>query len=367
MNEKLGVLLCNLGTPAAPTTKAVRTYLAEFLSDPRVVEIPRWLWLPILHGIILRIRPKRSAALYQKIWTLKGSPLLVHSQNLVKALQQELHNLASTKTKNDLLRGGAGEPSINCAQQFIESRKRQDPAPPDFKDNKLPIQITLGMRYGQPSIEQALTTLQQANCNKILVLPLFPQYSAATTASIFDAVANILKKWRTIPAIQTVTQYYNHPAYIAAIANSIQQHWQQQGQQQHLLFSYHGLPQRCVDLGDPYQQQCLSTAQLVAEQLELIPGHWSVVFQSRFGRAQWLQPYCDKTLQAMPAKGIKSVSVICPGFAVDCLETLEEINQLNRELFLQAGGKEFHYITCLNDSMAQVELLNDIIINNFCL
>lgn len=322
MSDTIGVLVTNLGTPTAPTTAAVRTYLAEFLSDSRVVEIPRPLWWLILHGIVLRIRPKRSAALYQKIWTPEGSPLLVNSQKLVNALQQKF---------------------------VIE--------------NNNSIKIVLGMRYGQPSIEQALQTLQQANCNKILVLPLFPQYSAATTASVFDAVAKVFRKWRALPELKMLTQYYKHPAYIAAIADSIQQHWQQHGQQ-HLLFSFHGLPQRCVELGDPYQQQCLATAQLVVEQLQLPQEKYSVVFQSRFGRAQWLQPYCDKTLQAMPAQGIKNVSVICPGFAVDCLETLEEINQLNREIFLNAGGEIFHYIPALNDSAMQANLLKAIISAN---
>lgn len=320
MNKTVGVLITNLGTPAAPTAKALKRYLSEFLSDPRVVEIPRLLWLPILHGIILRMRPKHSAALYQKIWTPEGSPLLINSQNLVKALQQQL--------------------------------------PPDtFK-------IALGMRYGQPSIREALTHLQQANCEEIIVLPLFPQYSAATTASTFDAVAAVLKTWRVVPKLKILTHYFDHPAYITALAESVKQHWQQHGQQDQLLFSFHGLPQRCVELSDPYQQQCLMTARLVAEQLQLPQEKWSVVFQSRFGYAKWLQPYCAETLQNLPGKGIKNVSVICPGFAVDCLETLEEINQLNRNLFLKAGGEKFYYIPCLNDSTAHVGLLKEIIMTN---
>ncbi len=320
MNDTLGVLITNLGTPAAPTAHALRKYLSEFLGDSRVVEIPQPIWWLILHGIILRVRPKRSAELYQKIWTLDGSPLLVNSQKLVNTVQAQL-----------------------------------------AKEQNQTIKVVLGMRYGQPSLSQALTELQKAGCGKILILPLFPQYAAATTASIFDAVAKIFKKWRVIPELKLLTQYHANPAYITAIAESVRQHWQQHGQQ-HLLFSFHGLPQRCVDLGDPYQQQCLNTAQLITKQLELTQEQWSVVFQSRFGRAQWLQPYCDITLQKMPEKGIKNINVICPGFAVDCLETLEEINQLNRELFLKAGGKEFHYIPCLNASELQVNLIKHLII-----
>ncbi len=320
MSNRIGVLITNLGTPDAPTARALRPYLAEFLSDTRVVEIPKPLWWLILHGIVLRLRPKRSAKLYQKIWTPAGSPLLINSKNIVTALQQQL------------------------SQESSQS-----------------LQVVLGMRYGKPSIQQALETLQKADCSKILVLPLFPQYSAATTASVFDAVAAVLKTWRVIPALQMLTHYYDCPAYITAIADSIRQHWQQHGEQQLLLFSFHGLPQRCINLGDPYQQQCQTTATLVAAQLQLPPEKWSVVFQSRFGRAQWLQPYCDITLKSLPTQGIKNVSVICPGFAVDCLETLEEINQLNRELFLQAGGEEFHYIPALNDSTAQINLLKTLI------
>jgi len=317
MKKPIGILITNLGTPDAPTTSALRRYLNEFLGDPRVVEIPRPLWWLILHGIVLRIRPKRSAALYQKIWTAEGSPLLLNSQNLVKALQQLL------------------------------------PAE-DFK-------VVLGMRYGQPSIKEALSVLRQSGCERIIILPLFPQYSAATTASTFDAIADALKTWRVIPELKMITHYFANAFYISALVESIKQHWQLHGEQDLLLFSFHGLPQRCIDLGDPYQQQCLTTAQLVAEHLQLPQAKWSVVFQSRFGYAQWLKPYCADTLQTLPGKGIKSVSVICPGFAVDCLETLEEINQLNRELFLKAGGEKFFYIPALNDSVVQVDLLAEII------
>lgn len=316
----LGILLTNLGTPTAPTTAAVRRYLAEFLADPRVVEIPRPLWWLILHGIVLRIRPRRSAALYRKIWTTEGSPLLVNSQRLTNALQTELAN-------------------NNC-------------------------KVVLGMRYGKPAIAQALNELRAHAVKRIIILPLYPQYSAATTASTYDAVAATLKNWRAIPAIQLLNSYYDQPLYIAAIANSIRNYWQTHGQNDHLLFSFHGLPKRCIELGDPYQQQCYATAQLVAEKLQLALEHWSVAFQSRFGAAEWLQPYCDKTLQAMPTQGKKNVAVICPGFAVDCLETLEEIAQQYRTLFLQAGGESFNYIPALNDSTEQVALLKQLILTS---
>lgn len=317
MNKKIGILLINLGTPDAPTTAALRRYLAEFLSDPRVVEIPAIIWKPLLHGIILNLRPQRSAALYKKIWSPEGSPLLVYSQKLADALQQQLNN------QN--------------------------------------IKIALGMRYGNPSIANGLKQLQQAGCQKIIVLPLYPQYSAATTGSTFDAIAETLKKWRVVPELHFINEYFDNPQYINAIAETIRQHWQQQGKQSFLLFSFHGLPQRCSQLGDPYEQQCRTTARLITEKLNLAPNQWQLVFQSRFGRAEWLQPYCDATLCELPKRGIDSVDVICPGFAVDCLETLEEINQQNRGIFLKAGGKNFSYIPALNATSLQVKLLISLI------
>jgi ferrochelatase len=316
----IGVLLTNLGTPDAPTASAVRRYLTEFLSDSRVVEIPQFLWRPILHGIVLRFRPQRSAKLYQKIWMSEGSPLLVHSQRLAQKIQQELN----------------------------------------AKFNK-PVTVVLGMRYGNPSIPQALAELQQKNIQQLLVLPLYPQYSAATVGSTFDAVANVIKKWRCVPDLQFISNYYDDANYIAAVGNSIRRHWQQHGQNSHLLFSFHGLPKRCIDLGDPYQQQCQITAKLIADNLQLPQENWSMAFQSRFGRAEWLQPYCDKTLRELPKQGRKNIAVICPGFAVDCLETLEEIAMQNREIFLQAGGKHFAYIPALNDSDDQIRVLLELI------
>lgn len=307
----IGVLLTNLGTPDAPTPAALRCYLAEFLSDPRVIEIPKLLWWPILHGIILRTRPQRSAALYQKIWTPEGSPLLVYSQRLAEKLQQQL---------------GSN------------------------------IKVALGMRYGNPSINHALEELR--NTQKVIILPLYPQYAASTTGSTFDAVVNVLKKWRHVPELHFIQPYHQEPAYIAAITETIRMHWDGQS---HLLFSFHGLPQRAVKLGDPYQRQCQATAYAIAETLHLNPDQWRVVFQSRFGYAEWLQPYCDKTLQSLPQQGIKSVTVVCPGFAIDCLETLEEIMQQNRDIFIKAGGESFRYIPALNNSEAHIKMITMII------
>ena len=322
MNKKnIGVLLINLGTPGAPTAPALRRYLAEFLSDPRVIEIPSFIWKPLLHGIVLRVRPQRSAALYKKIWTDEGSPLLVYSQKLTTALQKEL------------------------SEQNIK--------------------IALGMRYGNPSIAQGLEQLKEAGCEKIIVLPLYPQYSAATTGTAFDAIAKTLQKWRIVPELYFINQYFDQPNYINAIVESIRQHWQQQGKQSFLLFSFHGLPKRCSQLGDPYEQQCRLTARLITEQLNLAPEQWQVAFQSRFGRAEWLQPYCDATLRELPKRGIDAVDVICPGFAVDCLETLEEINQQNREIFLQASGKSFNYIPALNATPQQIKVLRALVLQHF--
>jgi protoporphyrin/coproporphyrin ferrochelatase len=314
----IGVLLTNLGTPEQATTAAVRRYLAEFLADPRVVEIPKFIWRPILHGIVLRTRPKKSAALYKKIWLPEGSPLLIYSQRLTQNLQQYLYN-----------------------QNII---------------------VELGMRYGTPSIATALEKLKQKNISSLIVLPLYPQYAAATTASTFDAVTKVLKTWRYIPKLNFIQEYYTDVSYISAVADSIKKY---KPIDHFLLFSFHGLPKRSITLGDPYQQQCLATAQLIAEQLQLNSDQWQVAFQSRFGRTEWLQPYCDQTLRELPKRGIKHVSVVCPGFAVDCLETLEEIAQQNRAIFLQAGGKSFNYIPALNDTDKHINLLADLVTKLF--
>ena len=302
---RTGVLLCNLGTPAEPTAAATRRYLAEFLSDPRVVEIPPALWKPILHGVILRTRPAKSAAKYQSIWTPEGSPLLVWSRKQAV-----------------MLRGYLGERGHD-------------------------VSVRLAMRYGQPSIASQLDELRARGCTRILVLPLYPQYSGTTTGSVFDALADELKTWRWVPETAFVSDYCRHPGYAEALAESVRRHWAQQGRR-HLLFSFHGIPERYLHAGDPYHCQCHATARRVAELLGLGELDWTIAFQSRVGREPWLRPYTDETLAALPDRGIRAVDVICPGFAVDCLETLEEIAVENRDRFLAAGGERYGYIPCLN-------------------
>lgn len=308
--NNIGILLTNIGTPAAPTTSAVRSYLREFLSDPRVVEFPRALWLPILYGYILMTRPRHSAKLYQKIWTDNGSPLLIYSRNIAQALQKNL---------------------------------------------SLP--VALGMHYGKPSIESALTELRNNHVEKVLILPLYPQYSATTTASSFDMVARALKSWRNIPEIRMVRDYAEDKNYLDALSKSVIATWNSRGVAEHLLFSFHGIPKNYNDSGDPYRESCFQTAKRLAEKLGLKPDTWSVSFQSRLGKTEWLQPYTENVLAELPQRGVHSVQVICPGFAVDCLETLEEIAIRGKESFFAHGGKEFFYIPALNDGMAQVQML----------
>jgi ferrochelatase len=316
--KKIGILLCNLGTPDAPTVAAVRRYLAEFLSDPRVVEQPRWLWWLILQGIILRIRPHRSAKLYHKIWTEQGSPLLVYSQQLAVRLQQLL--------------------------------------PANYT-------VALGMRYGKPSLASALAQLQ--DLDKIIILPLYPQYSATTTATTWDAVSKIVSGWRNIPDIHFIHSYYQEPEYVQAMAEHIKAFWQEHGRADKLVFSFHGLPQRYVDRGDPYYQECLKTASQLADALGLGSQEWQWAFQSRLGVEKWLQPYLDESLQKLAKAGVGSVQVFCPGFAVDCLETLEEVAMQNQQRFLQAGGKNFKYISALNASDLQLFWLQNLM-NKHC-
>lgn len=308
---KTGVLLINLGTPQAPTPRAVRDYLAEFLSDRRVVELPTWFWQPLLKWVILPLRSRYSAKLYQSIWMDEGSPLAVYTRRLAEKIQ------------------------ISLGDQ---------------------VKLVFAMRYGKPSIKTGLKELLAASVSSITVLPLYPQYSAATTASCFDKISQLLQQSRVIPSLRFISSYFDHPLYIEAIANTIKKYRKEQGNS-YLLFSFHGLPQRVIELGDPYQQQCLTTVRLLTEQLSLADHEYQVVFQSRFGKARWLQPYCDDVLQQLPRRGIKNVSVICPGFAVDCLETLEEISKRYRGLFFLAGGESFNYIPALNDSTEQVQLL----------
>ena len=318
----IGVLVTNLGTPDAPTKNAVHTYLKEFLADPRVIEAPRLLWWFILNCFILPYRSKRSALIYRKVWTSEGSPLLVNAKKQVVQIQE-----------------------------YFDQHGQQK------------FHIELGMRYGQPSIADGLHALQQMHAKKIIVLPLYPQYSATTTASTFDAVANVLKTWRNIPELHIVKHYHDQPDYIEALAASIRQDWQQNQRPEKMLFSFHGLPRSYFDSGDPYYCECCKTAKLVAEKLALDKEEWMVTFQSRFGPKQWLQPYTDKTLQRLAAEGIKNIAVICPGFSSDCLETLEEINILNRTVFLDAGGENFSYIPALNDQSKHIQALANIIAN----
>ncbi len=311
-----GVLLTNLGTPEAPTAAALRRYLGEFLSDPRVIEVPRLIWWCILHGIILRVRPRKSAAAYAKVWTDAGSPLLVTTRQQAAALQQRL--------------GDA-------------------------------MQVAIGMRYGKPSIRDGLESLRAANTTRVLVLPLYPQYAAATTASTFDAVSNVLKNWRRLPELRMVNHYHDEPAYISALARSIERHWAEYGRPDRLIFSFHGIPMHYFTAGDPYHCECHKTARLVAESLQLQDDQWQVTFQSRFGPREWLKPYTDMTLKELPGQGVRHVQIICPGFAADCLETLEEIDMQNREFFMTAGGENFSYIPALNAQMDHIDALLEII------
>lgn len=321
--ESVGVLLVNLGTPDDPHAPAVRRFLAEFLWDPRVIEAPRWLWWLILHCVILRIRPSRSSHAYRQIWTDAGSPLMVHSRELAVKLQREL--------------GGA----------------RPSGAP-------APLHVALGMTYGAPSIADALIKLRDLGARRLLILPLYPQYSATTTASVFDRVSRELRQWRWIPELRFITGYHQEPAYIAAIAAAVARHWQQHGKK-HLLFSFHGVPKRYLLAGDPYFCFCQATARQVAQQLHLDATQWSVSFQSQVGREEWLRPYTEDVLPEYAAGKHPDLTVVCPGFAADNLETLEEIDIRNRELFLSRGGKTYDYVPALNASDDHVALLAELI------
>lgn len=305
--EALGVLLVNLGTPDAPITSAVRRYLAEFLWDKRVVELPRPLWWLILHGYILRIRPARSAHAYEKIWTDDGSPLLTHSSDITRQAGLRLCNRLSGN-----------------------------------------VHVTLGMSYGQPSIQTALDELHGANVRRIVVLPLYPQYSGTTTASVFDAVTAELSRRRWVPELRFINHYHDAPGYIAAVASSIRDYWEHNGRGTKLMFSFHGVPQQTLLDGDPYHCQCQKTARLVAQALELDDDEWIISFQSRVGRAEWLRPYTDETIQQLGQQKLDRLDVVCPGFAADCLETLEEIALQNGELFVESGGGQLNYIPALN-------------------
>lgn len=314
MKEKKGLLLVNLGTPEKPKAGAIRRYLREFLSDKRVVELPRAIWLPLLYLVILPFRPKRLAPQYREIWTDQGSPLLAITQAQAAALQQAYGN----------------EMTVACA-----------------------------MRYGSPSIADEMQKLLDGGCESVTVLPMYPQYSSTTTATVIDALSAWTAKTRVCPSISIIRDYHDHPAYISALAKSIRSHekWEESP---HLMLSFHGIPKRNIELGDIYEAHCQATAKLLAEQLGLSPDQFTLSFQSRLGRAEWLQPYTEATLRSFPDKGIKNVLVACPGFPADCLETLEEIAITNRDVFLQAGGESFHYVSALNAGETHIEALKEI-------
>ena len=318
------VLLVNLGTPEAPTAKAVRPYLAQFLGDQRVIDYPRWLWWLILHGVILRVRPARSAHAYQRIWTAQGSPLRVGSEALAARLQDELSRLRPTR----------------------------------------PIRVALAMRYGEPSVRHQIEQLQRDGVRRLLVLPLYPQYSATSTGSVIDAVADTLKALRWPPELRIINDYHDDPGHIEALAASIERWWATHGRGDRLLLSFHGIPERYVRSGDPYLDQCQATARALRQRLMLDETQLVVSFQSRVGREQWLQPYTDATVRELAAAGVKRLDVACPGFAVDCLETLEEIAMQNSEFFQKAGGSELRYIPALNDTHDQVQSLAQLVLRH---
>jgi ferrochelatase len=317
--DRAAVLLVNLGTPRAPTPAAVRSYLNEFLRDPRVVEIPRWLWSLLLWALILPFRAKASAVRYASVWTPEGSPLLAISERQQRALMSELQR-----------RG-------------------------------LAVEVVLAMRYGVPSIAEAMGRLRRDRVSRLLVLPMYPQYSATTSASAFDAVAGELMRTRNLPELRWIRGFHDDPAYIDALRQSVRRYWDAHGRPDKLVVSFHGLPRRNLDLGDPYHCECQKTGRLLAQALELRPDEYVITFQSRFGRARWLEPYTADTLRALARAGVGRVDVLCPGFVADCLETLEEIGQEGRRDFLTAGGRELHAIPCLNDDPALIQMLGNLI------
>ncbi len=314
--DRVGVLITNLGTPDTPTTPALRTYLREFLSDPRVVEVPRLLWWLILNGVILRIRPRRSAAAYKTVWTDRGSPLLFYTEDQAQALHQEL-------------RRQHGDDVI----------------------------VRFAMRYGRPSIAERLQQLFDEGARKLVVLPLYPQYCGATSGSTFDALARDFTKRRWLPELRFISHYHDYEPYIDACADSISRFWDEHGKPDKLILSYHGVPKKFLLKGDPYHCECHKTSRLIAARLGLDKSEYMTTFQSRFGREEWLTPYTDETLKALPAQGIKKVHVICPGFAADCLETIEEIGEENREYFMEAGGEHYAYIPALNAEPQHIQAL----------
>jgi protoporphyrin/coproporphyrin ferrochelatase len=318
--ERIGILLVNSGTPEAPEPRAVRAFLARFLSDPRVVELPRALWLPLLWGVILPFRPLRIAHKYRNIWTSSGSPL----RDLSVRLSRELDTV--------------------LAQRMLA-----------------PLTVEVGMLYSAPDLPHALRRLFESGARRILVVPLFPQYCGATSGAVFDQVSAELRRWRSLPELHFVADYHDHPGYIDALRASVTEHWEKHGRAGHLLMSFHGIPEQYVQNGDPYYSQCQTTARLLADELLLSDGEWIVGFQSRFGPKAWLKPYTSAVLAAMPGRGVRNVNVICPGFAADCLETLEEIAIENRDVFMRAGGERYEYIPALNARAAHARFMSELI------
>ncbi|MGZ8227813.1 MAG: ferrochelatase [Methylococcaceae bacterium] len=313
-SKKTGILLANLGSPTAPTTSAVRQFLKDFLWDPRVVNIPRPIWWLILHGAVLPFRPAKSAHAYQKVWDAeKGSPLTFLTRQLAEKVAKKLSDKGAV--------------------------------------------TNYAMRYGEPSIATQLRLFKEQGIDNVIVLPLYPQYSSTTTASVYDDLIKELNQWRHLPSFQFISDYHQNSHYIAAVAASIEQTWREQGKNELLVMSFHGLPEQLTKWGDPYFHQCHQTAKLIGEKLGLNEKQWMIVFQSRFGKAEWLKPYCVDTLQALPGQGVKSVDLVCPGFAVDCLETLEEIAMENKSIFMEAGGVDYRYLPALNDSDAHVDVM----------
>ena len=319
----VGVLVTNLGTPEAPTAAALRPYLREFLSDPRVIELPRALWQTILNLFILPFRPKKSAELYASIWTDEGSPLLVLSRRLMDKIAARMDERVGS-----------------------------------------PIHFALGMTYGEPSMARALAELQSKGCRRVVVLPLYPQYSSTSTGAVFDAVMKELMTWRWVPEIRTLNGFHDDPAYIRALARSVRELWDKEGEPEKLVLSYHGIPERYFLGGDPYHCLCHKTSRLVAEELGIGSERWMTTFHSVFGKEPWIKPPTDHSLEKLAKEGVRSVDVICPGFSLDCLETLEEIDGENREVFMEAGGEQFRYIPCLNDSKEHADLLADVVLRN---
>jgi ferrochelatase len=322
-SDKIGVLLTNLGTPDAPTPKALKRYLKQFLSDPRVVEVPRLLWWFILNGIILQIRPRRSAKAYATVFTEQGSPLLFHTRQQAEAI----------------------------AKAFAD-------------DGNTDVVVDFAMRYGNPSFASVLDNMFAKGVRKILVLPLYPQYSAATSGSTFDELAKDFSQRRWLPDLRFISHYHDDASYINACVERIKAHWAEHGRADKLMFSYHGIPKRYLLNGDPYHCECYKSSRLIAEALQLNKDQYMTTFQSRFGREEWLKPYTDETLKALPAQGVKSVQVFCPGFAADCLETIEEIGEENREYFMHAGGEQYQYITALNNRPQHINALYQLIKDN---